>query len=104
MPFRHRKWLTPRPGSAGKKASKKSKAWVSLRRPRRAHVDGIGQTPRGKVMKSVTVLCLVIFVCSFHEAKAQGKKLSPVDFSAMTCEQFLDKNTPNHRGPFLFWL
>jgi HdeA/HdeB family len=55
-------------------------------------------------MKSVTALCLVIFVCSLHEAKAQGKALPPVDFSAMTCEQFWDRTTPNDRGPFLFWL
>ena len=55
-------------------------------------------------MKSVTALCLFIFVCSFHEAKAQGKTLPPVDFSAMTCEQFWEKTTLSDRGPFLFWL
>ena len=55
-------------------------------------------------MKSVTALCLVIFLCSFHEVKAQEKKLPAVDFSTMTCEQFWEKTTPNDRGPFLFWL
>jgi hypothetical protein len=56
------------------------------------------------MMKSVAALCLVIFVCSIHEAKAQAKTLPAVDFSAMTCEQFWEKTTPNDRGPFLFWL
>jgi hypothetical protein len=55
-------------------------------------------------MKSVAALCFVLFVCSFHQAKAQEKKLPPVDFSAMTCEQFWQKTIPNDRGPFLFWL
>ena len=56
-------------------------------------------------MKSVVAaLCLVMALCSFHEAKAQKKVLPPVDFSAMTCEQFWDKTTPDDRGPFLFWL
>ena len=60
-------------------------------------------------MKSVTALCLVIFACSLHAAmaqqnRAQEKKLAPVDFSTMTCEQFWDKTPPNDRGPFLFWL
>jgi hypothetical protein len=56
-------------------------------------------------MKSVVAaLCLVMALCSFHEAKAQRKVLPPVDFSTMTCEQFWDKTTPDDRGPFLFWL
>jgi hypothetical protein len=55
-------------------------------------------------MKSVGALCLVIFVCSLQEAKAQAKALPAVDFSAMTCEQFWEKTAPNDRGPFLFWL
>ena len=55
-------------------------------------------------MKSVTALCFVLFICSFHEAKAQHKVLPPVDFSAMTCDQFWEKTTPEDRGPFLFWL
>jgi hypothetical protein len=92
------------PGSTRKKASKKSKAWVSLRRRGARHVDGIDQSPRGNIMKSVTALCLVMFACSVHGAMAQEKKLPPVDFSTMTCEQFWEKTTPNDRGPFLFWL
>ena len=55
-------------------------------------------------MKSVTALCLAIFVGSVHGAVAQEKKLPPVDFSTMSCEQFWQKTTPNDRGPFLFWL
>ena len=56
-------------------------------------------------MKSGAAVCLAIFVCAFAEAKAQpAVKLQPVDFSAMTCEQFWAKTTPADRGPFLFWL
>jgi HdeA/HdeB family len=55
-------------------------------------------------MKSVALLCFVLFVCAFHEAKAQKTALPAVDFSAMTCEQFWEKTTPSDRGPFLFWL
>ena len=55
-------------------------------------------------MKSVTALCLVIFACSVHEAKAQAKTLPAVDFSTMTCEQFWQKTPASDRGPFLFWL
>src|ERR1700730_7659227 len=62
------------------------------------------QEDKRKAMKSVTALCLVIFACSVHEAKAQAKTLLAVDFSAMTCEQFWEKTTANDRGPFLFWL
>jgi hypothetical protein len=60
--------------------------------------------PRGNVMKSVAVLCLLILVCSFQRAEAQRKVLPPVDFSAMTCDQFWAKTAPEDRGPFLFWL
>ena len=31
-------------------------------------------------------------------------KLQPVDFAAMTCDQFWQKTPPSDRGPFLFWL
>src|ERR1700753_1323114 len=55
-------------------------------------------------MKSVAALCLVVLLSSFHEVKAQAKVLPPVDFSAMTCDQFWAKTPPNDRGPFLFWL
>jgi hypothetical protein len=56
-------------------------------------------------MKSIAALCFVVVLCSFQEAKAQRQPpLQPVDFSAMTCEQFWDKTTPEDRGPFLFWL
>ena len=55
-------------------------------------------------MKSVAALCFVLVVCSLHQARAQRQVLPPVDFSAMTCEQFWEKTTPSDRGPFLFWL
>jgi hypothetical protein len=55
-------------------------------------------------MKSVVAMCVVLFLCSFHEAKAQKTALPPVDFSAMTCDQFWEKTTASDRGPFLFWL
>jgi hypothetical protein len=55
-------------------------------------------------MKSVAVLGLLILACSFQEAHAQHKALPPVDFSAMTCDQFWAKTAPDDRGPFLFWL
>src|ERR1700690_452384 len=56
-------------------------------------------------MKSAAAVCLAIFVCTFPEARAQPAiKLQPVDFSAMTCEQFWEKTTAADRGPFLFWL
>lgn len=55
-------------------------------------------------MKSVAAMCFVLLVCSLHEAKAQKTALPPVDFSAMTCEQFWEKTTASDRGPFLFWL
>ena len=55
-------------------------------------------------MKSMAVMCFVLFACSFPQAKAQQKALPPVDFSAMTCDQFWEKTIPNDRGPFLFWL
>jgi hypothetical protein len=56
-------------------------------------------------MKSVTAMCFAVLVCSFAEAKAQpAAKLPPVDFSAMTCEQFWDRTPAADRGPFLFWL
>jgi hypothetical protein len=73
--------------------------------PRRALASmGSAKLERGNIMKSVTALCLVIFACSVQGAVAQQKKLPPVDFSAMTCEQFWDKTPANDRGPFLFWL
>jgi HdeA/HdeB family protein len=57
------------------------------------------------VMKSVAAVCFAILVCSFAEAKAQpAAKLPPVDFAAMTCEQFWDRTPAADRGPFLFWL
>ena len=59
---------------------------------------------KGNVMKSAAVLCFVLLVCSFHEAKAQKKVLPPVDFSAMTCDQFWEQNHAQRQGPFLFWL
>ena len=55
-------------------------------------------------MKSAVALCLVLFMCSLHEAQAQKTALPPVDFSAMTCDQFWEKTPPSDRGPFLFWL
>jgi hypothetical protein len=55
-------------------------------------------------MKSVAAMCFVLFICALHEAKAQKTALPPVDFSAMTCEQFWEKTTASDRGPFLFWL
>jgi HdeA/HdeB family len=56
-------------------------------------------------MKSGAAVCFAILFCSFPEAKAQpAVKLQPVDFSAMTCEQFWEKTTASDRGPFLFWL
>ena len=55
-------------------------------------------------MKSAAVLGLLILACSFQEAHAQHKALPPVDFSAMTCDQFWTKTTGEDRGPFLFWL
>ena len=56
-------------------------------------------------MKSVTALCFVILLGSFHETKAQpAAKLPAVDFSAMSCEQFWVRTTAADRGPFLFWL
>jgi HdeA/HdeB family len=59
---------------------------------------------RGNVMKSVVVPGLLILACLFQEAHAQHKALPPVDFSAMTCDQFWTKTAPDDRGPFLFWL
>ena len=55
-------------------------------------------------MKSVAALCFILLVCSSYQARAQRRALPPVDFSAMTCEQFWEKTTPSDRGPFLFWL
>ena len=55
-------------------------------------------------MKSVAALYFVLVVCSLHQARAQRQVLPPVDFSAMTCEQFWEKTTAADRGPFLFWL
>jgi hypothetical protein len=57
-------------------------------------------------MKLVAVLGLLLLVSSFQEADAQQhrKTLPPVDFSAMTCDQFWAKTAPDDRGPFLFWL
>ena len=56
-------------------------------------------------MKLVAVLGLLVLVSSFQEADAQQRKtLPPVDFSAMTCDQFWAKTAPDDRGPFLFWL
>jgi hypothetical protein len=51
-------------------------------------------------MKSVTALCFVLLICSFHGAKA----LPAVDFSTMTCGQFWNSTPADDRGPFLFWL
>jgi hypothetical protein len=62
------------------------------------------KTLEGTSMKSVVALCLVLALCSLHQAKAQRQMLPPVDFAAMTCEQFWDKTPPSDRGPFLFWL
>jgi hypothetical protein len=55
-------------------------------------------------MKSKAALCFILVSCSLHQANAQRQMLPPVDFAAMTCEQFWDKTTPSDRGPFLFWL
>lgn len=56
-------------------------------------------------MKLVAVLGLLVLVSSFQGADAQQRKtLPPVDFSAMTCDQFWAKTAPDDRGPFLFWL
>ena len=56
-------------------------------------------------MKSVVALCLVISAGSFGAATAAPQNaLPPVDFSAMTCDQFWQKTTAADRGPFLFWL
>lgn len=55
-------------------------------------------------MKSAPALCFVLLIGSFHGANAQKTALPPVDFSAMTCDQFWEKTPPNDRGPFLFWL
>jgi hypothetical protein len=59
---------------------------------------------KGNVMKSAAALCFVLLICSFHEANAQKTALPPVDFAAMTCDQFWEKTPPSDRGPFLFWL
>jgi hypothetical protein len=59
----------------------------------------------GSNMKSVSAACLILLGCFVCEAKAQpAAKLPPVDFSAMTCEEFWQKTTAADRGPFLFWL
>jgi hypothetical protein len=72
---------------------------------RLAPVGDIRNSGKEDVMKSVTVVCFALLVCSFPEAKAQpAAKLAAVDFSAMTCEQFWVKTTASDRGPFLFWL
>jgi HdeA/HdeB family len=55
-------------------------------------------------MKSAVALCLILMACSVEAAKAAQNKLPPVDFSAMSCDQFWKKTTANDRGPFLFWL
>jgi hypothetical protein len=55
-------------------------------------------------MKSVAALCFVLVLCSLHPANAQRHVLPPVDFSAMTCDQFWEKTPASDRGPFLFWL
>jgi len=55
-------------------------------------------------MKSVTALCFVLLVCSFHGAKAVPRALPAVDFSTMTCGQFWNGTPTEDRGPFLFWL
>jgi hypothetical protein len=55
-------------------------------------------------MKSAVALGFVLLIGSFHGANAQKTVLPPVDFAAMTCDQFWQKTPPNDRGPFLFWL
>ena len=51
-------------------------------------------------MKSVTVVCLAILVCSFQAAKAQpAAKLPAVDFSTMTCDQFWEKTIASDMRP-----
>jgi hypothetical protein len=69
-----------------------------------SRVDGASMKRKGNVMKSAVALCLVLVTCVFQEAKAQKTALPPVDFSAMTCDQFWEKTTASDRGPFLFWL
>jgi hypothetical protein len=71
---------------------------------RRSRIGGASMKRKGNVMKSAVALCLVLFTGVFHEAKAQKTALPPVDFSAMTCDQFWEKTTTSDRGPFLFWL
>jgi hypothetical protein len=55
-------------------------------------------------MKSAAALCFVLLIGSFQGANAQRTVLPPVDFAAMTCDQFWEKTPPSDRGPFLFWL
>ncbi len=56
-------------------------------------------------MKLLTALGLVMLAGSLHAANAvPDRKLPPVDFSKMTCEEFWNKTIANDRGPFLFWL
>jgi hypothetical protein len=55
-------------------------------------------------MKSAVALGFVLLIGSFHGASAQRTALPPVDFAAMTCDQFWEKTTASDRGPFLFWL
>jgi hypothetical protein len=55
-------------------------------------------------MKSMIVLCFALVLSSLQPANAQRQVLAPVDFSAMTCDQFWEKTPPSDRGPFLFWL
>jgi hypothetical protein len=57
---------------------------------------------KGNVMKSAVALCLVLFTSVFHEAKAQKTALPPVDFSAMTCDQFWEKTTAAIAARFYF--
>jgi hypothetical protein len=66
--------------------------------------QGTPRKRKGNVMKSAAALCFVLLICSFHGANAQKTALPPVDFAAMTCDQFWEKTPPNDRGPFLFWL
>ncbi len=50
----------------------------------------------------IAIGCIALFV-GCQEASAAAA-LPPVDFSAMTCEQFWQRTPASDRGPFLFWL
>jgi hypothetical protein len=89
------------------KTSDMGKSAPQRRQAASVGVDERQGTPRkrkGNVMKSAAALCFVLLICSFHGANAQKTALPPVDFAAMTCDQFWEKTPPNDRGPFLFWL